>query len=84
MRTETLKVPTMQNEQAVNTISQALGGVEGVSDVSISLQDNKATVSFDEAVVSKSRLKAAVEDLGFDVAKPVHGEDGECCGGCGG
>ncbi|MBP6020550.1 MAG: heavy-metal-associated domain-containing protein [Burkholderiaceae bacterium] len=84
MRTETLKVPNMQNDQAVDAISQALGGVEGVNDVSISLQNNKATVSFDESVVSKRRLKAAVEDLGFDVAKPVHGEDGECCGGCGG
>lgn len=84
MQTQTLKVPNMENEQAVNTINQALSGVEGVSGVSISLQDQKATVSFDESVVSKSRLKAAVEDLGFDVAKPVHGEDGECCGGCGG
>ncbi len=84
MRTETLKVTDTLTDQAVNTITQALGNVPGVSDVSISLDNNKTTVSFDEAVVSKQRLKAAVEDLGFQVAKPVHGEDGECCGGCGG
>lgn len=84
MRTETLKVTDTLTDQAANTITQALGNVPGVSDVSISLDNNKTTVSFDEAVVSKQRLKAAVEDLGFQVAKPVHGEDGECCGGCGG
>lgn len=84
MRTETLKVTDLQNNEAVNTISQALGSVPGVSDVNISLQDSKATISFDDAVVSKQRLQATVEDLGFSVTKPVHGEDGECCGGCGG
>lgn len=84
MRTETLKVTDTLTDQAVNSITTALGNVPGVNDVSISLENNKTTVSFDESVVSKQRLKATVEDLGFQVAKPVHGEDGECCGGCGG
>lgn len=84
MCTQTLKFTDVQDDQAINTISQALGNVPGVNDVSISVDTQKATVSFDDSVVSKQRIKAAVEDLGFAVTKPVHGEDGECCGGCGG
>ena len=84
MRTEIVKVNDMDNQQAANTISQALAQLEGVGDVNISLQDRKATVSFDETLASTHGLRMAIEDLGFDVAKPVHGEDGNCCGGCGG
>ena len=84
MRTETVKVIDMNNQQAANTISQMLTQLEGVGDVSISLDDQKATVSFDETLASKHGLRMAIEDLGFEVAQPVHGEDGNCCGGCGG
>lgn len=84
MRTETVKVIDMNNQQAANTISQALAQLDGVGDISISLQDQKATVSFDETLASTHGLRMAIEDLGFEVAKPVHGEDGNCCGGCGG
>jgi len=84
MRTETVKIVDMTNQQAADTITQALAQLEGVQDVAISLQDQKATVSFDEALASAHGLRSTIEGLGFDVAQPVHGEDGYCCGGCGG
>ena len=30
------------------------------------------------------RYAVAVADAGYEALKPVHGEDGNCCGGCGG
>lgn len=84
MRTETVKIIDMNNQQAADTISRTLAQLEGVDDIQISLQDQKATVSFDETVASRYGVTMAIEDLGFEVAQPVHGEDGNCCGGCGG
>lgn len=84
MRTETVTIVDMKNQQAADTISQALAQLEGVGEIAISLQDQKATVSFDESLASAHGLRLAIQDLGFDVAQPVHGEGGYCCGGCGG
>lgn len=84
MRTETVKIVDMNNQQAADTISRTLAQLEGVGDINISLQDQKAIVSFDETLASKYGVRMAIEDLGFEVAEPVHGEDGHCCGGCGG
>lgn len=84
MRTETVKIVDMTNQQAADTINQALAKLNGVGEVQISLNDQKATVSFDETVASRYGITMAIEDLGFEVAQPVHGEDGSCCGGCGG
>lgn len=84
MQTETVKIVDMTNQQAVETIRQTLAQLDGVDDIDISLEDQKAVVSFDETLASKYGLRMAIEDLGFEIAKPVHGEDGNCCGGCGG
>ena len=84
MRTETIKIVDMNNQQAAETVSQALRKLDGVDSIKISLEDQKATVAFDEVVASRYGLTMAIEDLGFEVAQPVHGEDGNCCGGCGG
>jgi len=79
-----LKLTGMQGEACAAKVSQALKAINGVDNVAVSFNDSKATVSFNEDVVSTQRLHVAVEDAGYAVAKPVHGEDGNCCGGCGG
>lgn len=84
MRTETVKIVDMTTQQAADTIRQALAKLEGVDSIEISLNDQKATVAFDETVASRYGVTMAIEDLGFEVAQAVHGEDGNCCGGCGG
>jgi len=84
MRTETVKIVDLTNPQAANTISQALERLEGVGSVNVSVQDQRVTVSFDESLASPQGLREAVAGLGFEIAKPAHGEDGSCCGGCGG
>ncbi|HEY9280600.1 MAG TPA: heavy-metal-associated domain-containing protein [Eoetvoesiella sp.] len=79
-----LKLTGLKNEQCANIITRTLMAVKGVSDANVSFGGSKATVSFDENLVSVPRLKVAVEEAGYHIAKPVHGEDGACCGGCGG
>lgn len=78
-----LRLAGMKTEQCASLIAQALNAVKGVSKTDVSFSASKATVSFDENLVSIPRLKVAVEEAGYQI-KPVHGEEGSCCGGCGG
>lgn len=84
MQIGTLKLAGMKTEQCATVIVQALRNIKGVNSADVSFSSSRATVSFDENLASLPRLKVAVEDAGYQIAKPVHGEDGECCGGCGG
>ena len=84
MQVGTLKLAGMKTEQCATIIAQALKDVKGVSNADVSFSGSRATVSFDESLASLPRLKVAVEEAGYQVPKPVHGEDGVCCGGCGG
>lgn len=79
-----LKLAGLKDELCAGKLAHALKAVNGVSNASVSFTDNKATVSYDENLVSTQRLQVAIEDAGYTIAKPVHGEDGNCCGGCGG
>ncbi|WP_237172949.1 heavy-metal-associated domain-containing protein [Paracandidimonas lactea] len=79
-----LKLSGLKNTQCAETIAQAINAVDGVSDVRVSFEASRATVTYDEGRVSLVGLKRVVEDAGYQIAKPVHGEDGACCGGCGG
>ncbi|NYT84570.1 heavy-metal-associated domain-containing protein [Pollutimonas harenae] len=84
MQIGVLKLAGLQTEQCAATLAGALKAINGVSSVEVSFKNSKATVSFNEEQVSTQRLQVAVEDAGYQIAKPVHGEDGACCGGCGG
>lgn len=79
-----LKLAGLKDESCANTLTQALKAVNGVNDASVSFADSKATISYDEGLVSTQRLQVAIKDAGFSVAQPAHGEEGSCCGGCGG
>ncbi len=79
-----LKLAGMKDQHCASKLTQVLKAVNGVNDASVSLADSKATVSYDEDLVSTQRLHVAITDAGYSVAKPAHGEDGNCCGGCGG
>ncbi|MBB5216262.1 heavy-metal-associated domain-containing protein [Parapusillimonas granuli] len=79
-----LKLAGLKSDQCAIKVADALKSIKGVEQADVSFQNGKATVTFDEALVSTQRLKVAVEDAGYAIAKPVHGEDGACCGGCGG
>ncbi len=79
-----IKVEGMTCSGCVTSVTNALNAVNGIDSVNVSLEQGKASVTFDETVTSLGLLKKAVEEAGFQIGKPVHGEDGVCCGGCGG
>lgn len=79
-----IKVDGMTCNNCVETVTNTLKSINGVDNVNVSLEKAQASVSFDEEVTSLAILKKAIENAGFEIPKPVHGEDGNCCGGCGG
>jgi len=84
MQVGMLKLAGLKDAGCAIKVADALKSIKGVDTADVSFEGNKASVTFDEGLVSLQRLKVAVEDAGYAIAKPVHGEDGACCGGCGG
>ena len=50
-----------------STVQEALSGVKGVAEAAVDLEGGRATVVFDEGTTSLDALRAAVQDVGFDV-----------------
>jgi len=84
MQVGMLKLAGLKDEGCAIRLAGALKSVKGVDTADVSFEKAKASITFNEDLVSLQRLKVAVEDAGYSIAKPVHGEDGACCGGCGG
>ena len=63
-----LSVEGMMCQNCVKHVTHALEGITGVSDVRVSLEDKKATVSVPESV-GDDVLKAAVTEAGYDVTE---------------
>ena len=67
MQTERLKVTGMTCGGCAGNVTMALKGVNGVSDVNVSLAAGAATVKFDERLTSPEQLKSAVRRAGYGV-----------------
>lgn len=61
-----LNVEGMMCQNCVKHVTKALIGIDGVSDVSISLEEKKAVASVSDKVTDDA-LKAAVADAGYEV-----------------
>lgn len=68
METVVLKVSGMTCMGCVASVKRVLQGVDGVKAVDVSLEQGLATLQYDSAVVNPARLKAAVEDAGYEIA----------------
>ncbi|HEX3623187.1 MAG TPA: heavy metal-associated domain-containing protein [Acidimicrobiales bacterium] len=64
--TTTLLVDGMTCDHCVSSVRAAVGGVAGVTDVSVDLPSGQVTVVA-ESAPDDAALRAAVEDAGFDV-----------------
>ncbi len=84
MQVGMIKLEGLKDEGCAVKLTDALKAVKGVDTADVSFEKAKASVTYNGDLVSLQRLKVAVEEAGYAVAKPVHGEDGACCGGCGG
>ena len=68
METVTLKVNGMTCDGCVRSVTKALQAVPGVGDVEVSLARSEAQIAFIPREVSIERLKAAIDDAGYEAA----------------
>lgn len=67
MKTEIINVEGMSCSHCVNAIAKAVGGLKGVQDVMVSLENKNVTVNFSEAEIDVEQIKSEIEDQGYDV-----------------
>jgi copper ion binding protein len=67
METVTMNVKGMTCGGCVASVTRVLKALPGVESVDVKLQPGQATVRYDASKVALPRLKAAIEDAGYDV-----------------
>lgn len=66
---KTIKIEGMSCGHCTAAVTKALNGLDGASEVAVSLEQKLATVELSGDVVSDVMLKEAVEEAGFDVVE---------------
>lgn len=86
MRFETLKLSGTTNQDGAASVIRALRGVRGVGEIVVALENSEVSVQFDDQLTSATELQNVLAQAGYAISteKSVHGENGSCCGGCGG
>jgi Cu+-exporting ATPase len=64
-----IQVGGMTCQHCVHTVTQAVKGVAGVTDVTVSLNPGEAKVSYEAAVTKVEQLKAAIRNAGYRPAE---------------
>lgn len=67
-RSATIWIRGMTCASCVQSVEGRLAEVGGVHSASVSLQEGTATVNFDPCLTEPEKLRAAVEDVGFDAS----------------
>jgi CCGSCS motif protein len=80
MKSETLQFLAPLSETNAVDVSRVLSAIKGVANVAAA--SNGIQIQFDDNLTSIQELRTTLQRAGFDVKKPVHGEDGVCCGSC--
>lgn len=62
---KTIYIAGMHCQHCVKAVEEALQSLEGISQVTVDLEQNLATVAADN--VTDEAIKEAIEDIGFDV-----------------
>jgi copper chaperone len=57
----------MTCDHCKSSIESALGGIDGVSAVSVDLESKRVQVAFDDTRTEIARIISAIQDQGFDV-----------------
>lgn len=87
MQSETLKLTgTTPNQDCADSVIRALKGVRGVSEIVLGHENSEVKIQFDDEITSKQELQNVLAQAGYALSaeKAVHGENGSCCGSCGG
>ena len=67
MSTSTFKIQGMTCNHCVMRVAKALKAVPGVQDAQVDLKKAEAVVTYDEASVTREKLKVAVVDAGYKI-----------------
>ena len=86
MQSETLKLAGTTTQDCADKVIHKLQNVKGVNDVVVVLESSEVNVQFDEEITSSQELKNVLTQAGYALStkKSAHGENGSCCGSCGG
>ena len=68
METTIIKVDGMSCEHCVKSVKSAVGALAGVQSVAVDLKAKTVTVEHDPATAPVDRIKAEIEDIGYDIA----------------
>ena len=66
MKETTISIEGMMCSHCTGTVEKALAGIDGVKEVSVSLENKNAVVKAEESVTAEV-LKKAVTDAGYEV-----------------
>lgn len=67
MQTVTLKVSGMTCGGCVNSVTNLLKAISGVTDVTVTLTPGEASIQYDEQLILPNQLISAIKDAGYDV-----------------
>lgn len=67
MQSVVLNVEGMSCEHCVRAINNAVGDLDGVANVAVSLKDKTVAVSYDASKASLEDIKSAIEEEGYTV-----------------
>lgn len=67
METTVLKVEGMSCEHCVKAVTNAVGVLPGVSNVSVDLKGKTVTVQYDPAKTNLDKIHFEIEDQGYEV-----------------
>ncbi|MGV8893059.1 MAG: CCGSCS motif protein [Burkholderiaceae bacterium] len=86
MRSEALKLAGTTTQDCADRVTRKLQNVKGVDSVVVILENNEVNVQFDEEITSSQELQNVLTQAGYALStkKSAHGENGSCCGSCGG
>lgn len=86
MRSETLKLAGTTTQDCADSVMRKLQNVKGVKGVVVVLDNSEVNIQFDEEVTSTQELQNVLTQAGYALStkKSAHGENGSCCGSCGG
>ena len=68
MTSKTFSVPDIHCGGCAASIEGAVGGLDGVEDVKVTLESRSVDVSFDESALDVDSIVSAIEDQGYVVA----------------
>ena len=66
IKTETIKLPTLQCGMCKETIEAKMKELKGVKSIDVDVEKLNATVAYDSAVLTTAKIEQAIAAIGYD------------------